>query len=70
MVLNSTCPDVQPGNCSLVDDVSVYIQITQESDSGTYSCVAENAAGIAVYDFNLLVEPESSESGPVTLSQS
>ena len=60
VLLNSTCPDVFPGDCLLVDDVSVYIQDTRESDSGTYTCVAANSAGISVFAVHVLVQPLSS----------
>ena len=58
--LNTTCPTVQPGACILLDE-SVYIQDSRETDSGTYSCVAENTAGTTTFEVQVMVEPPSSE---------
>ena len=39
-----------------VDD-SVFIRDTQLEDTGTYTCVASNSIGEAVYEVHVLVEP-------------
>ena len=49
-----------PGECIEVDNTSVVIQVTQESDSGTYTCVAENEAGTATHEVRILVQPQAS----------
>ena len=56
----TTCSDPSGGACVIVGmDDSVYIRDTQLSDSGTYTCVASNTAGEAVYEVHIQVEPSA-----------
>ena len=57
-----TCTDPSGGACvELGMDDSVFIRDTQLSDSGTYTCLANNSAGVAVYEVHVLVEPSAGQ---------
>lgn len=44
-----------------VTNESVFIQIADEEDTGIYTCIAENSAGIAVYEAFVTVETTTCE---------
>jgi hemicentin len=58
--LVSNCESPSGGACvELGMDGSVYIRDTQLSDTGTYTCLATNTAGQAVYEVHVLVAPSA-----------
>ena len=68
----SNCESPSGGACVVLGmDGSVYIRDTQLSDTGTYTCVATNTAGQAVYEVHVLVTPSAGEcSRTIALSSS
>ena len=55
--MNTTCASGGEVDCVRVDGVSVFIQRSEEWDTGRYTCIAENEAGRAVYEVFVTVFP-------------
>ena len=67
----SNCESPSGGACvELGMDGSVYIRDTQLSDTGTYTCLATNTAGQAVYEVHVLVAPSAGQRSHTTYSSS